>query len=188
MAVLKVRDPEDPTKWLDIGGTGYAGPSGGPVPVGGNPGELVLKTGAADFEVGWVKRPRVAGMQMLASVVSHSAGGNNLVEACSVDVTVYPDRWYHIFAGVRCINDAGATIATAHFAAAIGTTNLAQWDEVTTADVTVSNGLWGSWSQDWLHPGSDFTSTIQSLRCRFSVGCTVASRTFYTPRLYVIEM
>ena len=61
--------------------------------------------------------------------------------------------------------------------------NLAQWDEVTTPDT----GLWGSWHQSWVNPGSDFTATPAALDVRLSIGCSIASRTFYHPRLFIIE-
>src|SRR6187455_286955 len=102
MGVLKVKLPDD--TWADITGTGATGPSGGPVPTGGLPGEVIQKTGPGDFEVGWVERPRVAFNGMVSTVVS-SATVNSLVRAVEGDPTIYPDRMYHIFAGVRCIQD-----------------------------------------------------------------------------------
>jgi len=35
------------------GDQGIQGPSGGPVPTGGTPGQILVKTGSADFAVGW---------------------------------------------------------------------------------------------------------------------------------------
>ena len=102
---------------------------------------MIVKQSATDMDVAWEQHPRVALRLMVASVTTHASGGNNLVEACAGDVMVDPARMYHIIAGWRCIQDAGATIATAHTAVAVGTVNLAQWDEVPTADT----GLWGAW-------------------------------------------
>jgi len=180
VGILKVKLPDN--TWADVVGSGATGPSGGPVPAGGNSGEVVIKTGPGDFEVGWEAHPRVAFNEMVATSVS-SATVNSLTRAVEGFATIHPDRMYHTFAGVRCIQDPGATTAIGHFAVAIGTVNLAQWDEVTTPDT----GLWGSWHQSWLNPGSDFTATTASLDVRLNIGCSIASKTFYHPRLYIIE-
>lgn len=182
--VLKVKDASG--NWVDIAGTGQVGPPGGPVPVGGNPGEVIVKTGPGDFEVGWARVPRLAFSSTPGSVVS-SATVNTFVDAVAGQATIYPDRTYWITAGVRCIQDPGAVIATAQFQVAIGTVNLAAYDVVVTHDT----GLWGSWSQTWVDFGSRFVPAGDpptSVNVRLQVQINVASKTFYSPRLHILEI
>lgn len=184
MAVLKVKLPDG--TWADIASTGTQGPSGGPVPVGGNPGEVIQKTGPNDMEVGWTVRPRVA-LNVEVAQVTSSATVNAMTLAVGGDVRIDPERTYHIIGGWRCIQDPGAVIATAHARMAVGTVNLPAYDEVTTADT----GLWGAWSQNVIRPGSTFAAAGAgpvTLDARLEFGCTIASKIFYSPRLYIIEM
>jgi len=184
MAVLKIKDPSDPTgaTWIDITTTGTQGPAGGAVPTGGNPGEVLVKTGPADMEVGWAVRPRVA-LSVIGNQVTSHATVNTLETVATGEVDVVPDRYYHIFAGVRCIQDPGAAVATAQALVELGTIDLAGYDVWTTPDT----GLFGSWSQNWLKLGSVFTATPATLTCNLRIMLSVASKIIYAPRLYVIE-
>jgi hypothetical protein len=184
MAVLKVKDPVTGT-WLDIMGTGVKGDPGGPVPVGGAPGEVIVKTGPADMEVGWERRPRVAFNIQIASAVSN-ATINTMTDTIVGDATFFPDRMYHIFASHRCIQDLGVG-GTIQMQVSIGTVNLQGYDVVACTD---PNSIWGAWSQGWLHDGALLGGTDPAgsvLSCRLRHQCSIASRTIYTPRLHVIE-
>jgi hypothetical protein len=188
MGVLKVKDPADPTgqTWVDIAGTGSVGPPGGPVPVGGNPGEVIVKTGPADMEVGWARVPRLAFTLMPASTISH-ATANTFVDLVAGQATIYPDRTYWVTAGARGVEDPGATSALAQYQVAIGTVNLAGYDVVATHDT----GLWGAWSQTWVEDGSRFVplgDPPASLDVRLRGMLSVASKTFYSPRLHILEI
>lgn len=184
MAMLKVRDPADPTgnTWLDITSTGATGPSGGPVPTGGLPGQVIEKTGPADFEVGWRLSPRIAGYNEVASVVSH-ATVNTFVDAVTCQAHFYADRMYYISAGYRAIQDPGALIGMAQTQVGIGTVNLSGYDVITGPDT----GLWNGWSQFWTKPGTDFTTTDAQLTCVLRVMLNAASKTFYSPRICIQE-
>jgi len=184
VGILKIKDPADPTgaTWIDITGTGTQGPSGGPVPTGGNPGETIVKNGAADFAVEWRVSPRIAGYAEVASVVSH-ATVNTFVVAVTCQAHFYADRMYQIMAGVRAIADPGATVAMAQAQVGIGTVNLSGYDVWATPDT----GLWGSFLQSWIKPGTDFTTTDAQLTCELRVMLSIASKTFYSPRIHVIE-
>ena len=182
MAVLKVKDPAG--NWVDITGTGTQGPSGGPVPVGGLPGEVIVKTGPADMEVGWTQRPRVALTVQLASIITN-ATVNTMTEAVTGNATMYADRMYHIFASHRCVQDTGVG-GNVQMRVSIGTVNLQGYDVVACTD---PNSLWGAWSQSWLHDGALLGAAAagSTLACRVAYQCSTASRTVYTPRLHVIE-
>jgi len=184
VGMLKVRDPADPTgaTWIDITGTGTQGPSGGPVPTGGVAGETIVKTGPADFEVGWRLSPRVAGSAEVPSVVSH-ATVNTFVVAATCQAHFYADRMYVITAGVRAIQDPGATICMAQAQVGCGTVNMSGYDVWVTPDT----GLWGSWSQTWNRLGTDFTTTDAQLTCELRVMLSIASKTIYSPRLIILE-
>ena len=180
--MLKVKDAAG--VWQDITGTGVTGPSGGPVPTGGNPGEVIQKVGVADFDVGWTERPRVALNLMVASIVSPATVNvMTAYPALTADVTIHPDRWYHIFASHRCIQDPG-TGMNVQMQVALGTVNLAGYDVVTCTD---PNTLWGAWAQSWLNPGTTFTAVTASLSLRLNYLGSVASKTIYTPRIYCVE-
>ena len=183
MSVLKVKDPVTGT-WLDIMGTGVKGDPGGPIPTGGNPGELIVKTGPADFEVAWEPHPRVAFEAMVATMPSH-ATANTLIDLIVGTVTIDPDRYYHVFAGVRCIQDPGAQVCLAQFQVKCGV-DLQGYDVVATPDT----GLWGAWSQNWLHKGNllNGDQPTKSVECKLRAMLSVAGpKTIYNPRLYIVE-
>ena len=180
MPVLKVKDASG--TWLDIAGVGPRGPSGGPIPAGGNIGEVIVKTGAADFEVEWQPaRPRIA----LRAQATQTTGGavNVMATLTSGTVTIDPTRWYHIIAGVRCVNDPGAA-AHAQYRVVIGTVQLNGYDVVYTAD---PNTVWGAWSQHWLEPGNVLLAAGGDVLAKLDGMCSVATRLFYTPRLFIFE-
>lgn len=184
MSVLKVKDPVT-GNWLDIAGTGTQGPPGGPVPVGGNPGEVIVKTGPADMEVGWAVHPRVAFKSHVASFVS-SATANTFGSAVTGTMTCDPTRTYHVIAGVRCIQDTDAK-HRAQSRVSIGTVNLDGYDVWAHND---TDGLWGAWSQHWMEDGSRFVaagSAPAAVDVRLDLMFSYASRTFYSPRLFIIE-
>jgi len=184
MGVLKIKDPNDPTgaTWIDIMGTGVKGDPGGPVPVGGVPGEVIVKTGPADMEVGWAQHPRIA-FRFLGTQVNSHATANTLTPLVTGSVTIDPDRWYQIIAGVRAIQDPGASICLAQFQVHVSV-NLQGHDCVVTPDT----GLWGSWSQTWVEPGSSLNAaggpTVCELRGMISVA---GPKIIYSPRLYILE-
>lgn len=182
MAVLKVKDAAG--NWVDITGTGTQGPSGGPVPVGGLPGEVIVKTGPADMEVGWAVHPRVALTVQVASIVT-PATVNVLEDKVTGNATLYADRMYHIFASHRCIQDTGVG-GNAQMQVVVGTVNLQGYDVVACTD---PNSLWGAWSQSWLHDGALLGAAAagSTLTVKLRYQCSIASRTVYTPRLHVIE-
>lgn len=189
MAVLKVKsDPNDPNSpWLDIAGTGAQGPSGGPVPVGGLPGEVIVKTGPADMEVGWTGIPRAAFKETVPQVVSH-ATINTFVDAVAGSATIDPSRNYLITAGIRCIADPGAR-CVAQAQVGIGTVNLEGFDVWSVHGDT--DGLWGAWSQTWVESGDRFVAAgdppaAVDVRLRIMLG--VASKTIYSPRLFIVEL
>jgi hypothetical protein len=146
---------------------------------------VIVKTGPADMEVGWERRPRVAFTSMLATFVT-SPTVNTMIDMIVGDVTMFPDRTYHIFASHRCVQDMGVG-GNVQMQVSVGTVNLQGYDVVACTD---PNSLWGAWSQTWLHDGAilgavDAAGTVLSIRSR--IFCTVASRTIYNPRLHVIE-
>lgn len=181
MAVLKVKDSAG--NWLDITGTGTRGEPGGPVPVGGTVNQKIAKTSDVDFEVEWRDSPRIALSVIVAQYTSH-ATANTMARAVGGDATIYPDRMYWIVSGWRCIQDPGAVAATCNAQTAIGTVNLQGFDVVNTHDT----GLWGAHSQTWVRPGSDFTATVATLDCRLNLQLSVASKIFYDPRIYILEI
>jgi len=181
MAVLKVKLPDD--TWADITGTGQVGPPGGPVPVGGTVNQKIAKTWDVDFEVEWRDSPRIALSAIVAQFTSN-ATANTMSRAIGGDATIYPDRMYWITAGYRAVQDPGALIGMSQMQVAVGTVNLQGYDVVSGPDT----GLWGSWSQTWVRPGSDFTATVASLDCRLNVMLNVASKIFYDPRIYILEI
>lgn len=190
MSVLKVKDPVT-GNWVDIAGTGTQGPPGGPVPVGGNVGDVVVKTGPADMEVGWeappivVPPPRIVFAAKIAQVISHGTA-NTFVQAVGGQVTIDPDRTYHVIAGWRCIQDTNDK-HRAQAQVQIGTVGLEGYDVVGNND---TDGLWGAWSQNWIEDGSLFVaagSPPTAVDARLNVMFSYASRTFYSPRLYIIE-
>jgi hypothetical protein len=182
MAVLKVKDAAG--NWLDIAGTGTQGRDGGPVPVGGEPGEVIVKTGAADMEVGWAQHPRIVINNQYTSVTT-SATVNTMTELINVSGLFYADRTYQIHASHRCIQDLGVG-GNAQMRVSVGTVNLQGYDVVSCTD---PNSLWGAWSQTWLHLGSLIGGTAAGvdLAVRVAWQCSIASRIIYTPRLHVIE-
>jgi hypothetical protein len=192
MGVLKVKDPSDPTgnTWVDIAGTGTQGAPGGPVPVGGNPGEVIVKTGPADMEVGWAARPRVA-FRGEINQVNASATPNTMVPLISGDITIYPDRVYHFFAGIRCIQDpavADDVMVNAQFRVYCGTVGLHGNDVV--GPMLDPRSAWGAWSQTYLYNGTSFVAADQppaTMVVELRGQMSVASKLFYTPRLFVIE-
>jgi hypothetical protein len=181
--VLKVKDTAG--TWQDIAGVGPRGAPGGPIPVGGNPGEVIVKTGPGDFEVEWQpQRPRVVFAQQVAEVYS-STVVNTFVDLISGTVEIDPTRYYQVTAGVRCIQDPGASIALAQFQVHCGV-NLQGHDCVVTPDT----GLWGSWSQTWVHMGNLLNGNQPDptvVACELRGMINFASKIFYTPRLNIIE-
>jgi hypothetical protein len=181
MPVLKVKDASG--VWLDIAGVGSPGPSGGPVPVGGNVGEVLVKTGPADFEVEWQpQRPRTVFSSLIGTVTS---GAVNVMHTlitgpCDID----PTRNYLIMAGIRCIQDPGAVVPLAQARVNVG-------QQLEGYDVWVSpdTGLWGAWHQHWWKTGASLNGTgaTVSVTATLDLQLNVASKTVYAPRLTVIE-
>jgi hypothetical protein len=186
MAVLKVKDANG--NWLDITGTGQKGDPGGPVPTGGEPGELIQKTGPADFEVGWTVRPRVAFREEATQVTSSPTAGA-YVPLVAGQMTVYPARIYHFFAGVRAIQDAGAVKVHPTMRVICNGVNLLSNDHI--SPVNDADAAWGSWSQTYLFNGTSFVvagDPPTTVDVALEGSLTVAvSKLFYGPRLYVIE-
>jgi len=183
VATLKIREPAGSDTWVELSQTGERGSNGGAVPTGGDPTQVIVKTGPADLEVGWVTRPRVALNTMVADITSH-ATANNYVDVIVGDVDIDPTRFYHIFAGLRCIQDPGG-ICTAEAQVFVGTVQLAGNDLWTTQD---TNGYWGAWNQNWLSPGTHFTAVPATLTVTLQIRLSNAtSKKFYSPRLQVIE-
>ena len=98
---------------------------------------MIVKQTAADMDVAWEPHPRVAFELMPATMPSH-ATANTLIDLIVGTVTIDPDRYYHVFAGVRCIQDPGAVVCLAQFQVKCGV-DLQGYDVVATPDT----GLWG---------------------------------------------
>lgn len=160
--------------WINVGqvvgpagAAGVAGPTG-PTGPAGTPGAA-----------------RVLGTIQSASVVTGTAV-NTMAELLVLPaMTFYADRYYHVFASHRCIQDPGVG-ANVQVRVSVGTVNLQGYDVMSCTD---PNQLWGAWSQNWLHLGSLLGAAAggTSMNVRAAWQCSVASRTIYTPRLHVIE-
>lgn len=179
MAVLKVKLTDG--SWADITGTGATGPSGGPVPTGGTPGQVIVKSGVNDGEVAWATSPRLAFNALVGSVPSHSTA-NTMGNLVSGNVTIDPAKMYHIFASVRAIQDPGAVLGFAQFKMTVGI-QLEGYDCVSGPD----SGLWGAWSQNWMKSGSALSSTLASVPVALDLLLNAAAKTVYAPRVYIIE-
>jgi hypothetical protein len=159
MAVLKIRDPADPTgqTWIDIAGVGPAGADG--------------VNGSGTIEL----------YNEVASVVSH-ATINTFVVAATGTFTVVPSKRYHVMAGIRGISDAGAA-ALAQMQVGLGAFNCSGYDVV---DCRADAGLWGAWSQQWVADGSAILAAGGDVVAELRVMVSVTARTIYSPRLTII--
>jgi hypothetical protein len=181
MAILKIKNTAG--EWVDIAGVGPQGPPGGPVPVGGQPGDVIVKTGAADGEVGWtVQRPRCVARALVGTINSHATASTmgNLV---TVSVDIDPTRLYHIFASVRAVQDPGGLMPFAQYKVAVGTAQMEGYDCVSGPD----SGLWGAWSQTWVKDGTAISATPVTVNATLDLNLNAASKTVYAPRLYIFE-
>jgi hypothetical protein len=182
VSVLKVKDPATGA-WLDIMGTGTKGDPGGPIPTGGNPGEIIVKQSATDMDVAWEPHPRVVCRALVGTIASH-ATANTMGNLVTVNGTFQPDRTYHIFASVRCIADPGALMGQAQFKVAVGTAQMEGYDVVSGPD----SGLWGAWSNTWLKDSVDLGVTAATpLDVTLDLMLNAAAKTVYAARIYVLE-
>lgn len=76
--------------WVPVQGVGAQGPSGGPVPVGGAVGDLIIKNGTADFAVRWgINPPKVR-------IPTSPAPGGTLGGGDAHGLTVGADTDYNV--------------------------------------------------------------------------------------------
>jgi hypothetical protein len=93
--------------WVPVQGVGAQGPSGGPVPVGGAVGDLIIKNGTADFAVRWGIDPPKVRIPTSGAPSAGGAGGD------AHGLTVGLDTDYNVAVygnGVMARNNGAATL------------------------------------------------------------------------------
>lgn len=168
MAVLKARDPNDPTVWYDVAGVGpqgEVGPTGPSGPVG----------------------PPSGGV----NVVGHDYGGDQvttvgtgLTEVASVTVHLKPESWYMLIASFRGIADLGAA-GTAQVQIGINGVNLPTHSVIgTSADM----GLFGEFSRTAVRQGKAFAAAEGDYVFKMMVLTSVAAKIIYSPEITLLEI